>query len=321
MSSNSTAERNPGVAGANGEQYAQCVAASKRVRWDIDADVFRGRVLDMGRKFLPDGLSLAGEIPFLSESERVFLSQIQGRTYANIFGLVERFICAKMLHLGDRHALGDQAALEALVRFGDEELKHQEMFRRVEMMAQERMPSGYRFLPDPNEVARAVLGKSTWAVLGLILHIELFVLAHYKEGIADAQGLDPLWKDVFRYHWKEESQHVVMDELEWREADRGLTANQRDLAVADLIDLVTAVDGILQVQSAQDAAYFVGNCGRRLDSAEVDFVRRALLKAYRWQYILSGVELPHFQRVLGDLITPEQAARIFAALGTLKGRD
>jgi len=25
-------------------RYARCIKASKRVRWDIDADVFRGRV-------------------------------------------------------------------------------------------------------------------------------------------------------------------------------------------------------------------------------------------------------------------------------------
>lgn len=319
MSANATAAGNLVVDGGSGGKYAQCVAASKRVRWDIDADVFRGRGLDMGKKFLPDGLSLVGEILFLNEGERLFLSQIQGRTYANIFGLVERFICAKMLDLSGRHMLGDQIALEALVRFGDEELKHQEMFRRLERMAQEQMPSGYRFLPDANEVARAVLGKSTWAVLGLTLHIELFVLAHYKESIAGAEELAPLWKDVFRYHWMEESQHGVMDELEWRAEDRGLTAKQRGQAVADLIDLVAAVDGILRVQSAHDAAYFADNCGRLLGSEEFEGVSRALLKAYRWQYIFSGIEVPHFQRVLGDLITPEQGARIVVALETLKG--
>jgi hypothetical protein len=56
------------------------------------------------------------------------VSQIQGRTYANVFGLVERFINAKVLELSHDHWFGDQ--LEALVRFSDEELKHQALFRR-----------------------------------------------------------------------------------------------------------------------------------------------------------------------------------------------
>ena len=142
-------------------RYARCIEASKRIRWDIDADVIRGRTLDVAQKFLPDGLSLVDELPFLSERERRFMSQVQGRTYANIFGLVERFINAKMLELSADHWFGDQVALEALVRFSDEELKHQELFRRVEALAAKTMPPGYEVMPEPNDVAHFVLGKST----------------------------------------------------------------------------------------------------------------------------------------------------------------
>ena len=67
---------------------------------------------------------------------------MQGRTYAYIFGLVERFIGAKVLELSGQHWLGDQVALEALVRFSDEELKHQELFRRIEVMLERGMPAG-----------------------------------------------------------------------------------------------------------------------------------------------------------------------------------
>src|SRR5688572_26660094 len=106
-------------------KYAKCVEVSKRIRWDIDRDVIRGRKFDFSKKFLPDGLTLAARFDFLDDGERRFLSQIQGRTYANMFGLVERFIGAKILDISRRHWLGDQVALEALVRFTDEELKHQ----------------------------------------------------------------------------------------------------------------------------------------------------------------------------------------------------
>ena len=47
------------------------------------------------------------------------------------------------------------------------------------------MPEGYKFLSDPDEVAAAVLKNSTWAVLALILEIELFTQEHYKQSIAD----------------------------------------------------------------------------------------------------------------------------------------
>ena len=63
--------------------------------------------------FLPAGLSKVDELEFLSGDERRLLSQVQGRTYAYIFGLVERFIGAKVLELSGQHWLGDQVALEA----------------------------------------------------------------------------------------------------------------------------------------------------------------------------------------------------------------
>src|SRR5262245_23714104 len=127
------------------DRYARCVQASKRVRWDIDKDVLRGRHFETGHKFLPDGLSLAGAFTTLSGDEKRFVSQIQGRTYANIFGLVERFINAKVLELSHEHWFGDQVALEALVRFSDEELKHQTLFRRIDAMISDVLPDGYRF--------------------------------------------------------------------------------------------------------------------------------------------------------------------------------
>jgi hypothetical protein len=298
-------------------RYAKCIEVSKRIRWDIDQDVIRGRQFDFGKKFLPDGLSKVQELHFLSAEEKRFLSQVQGRTYANMFGLVERFICAKVLDVSRQHSLGDQVALEALVRFSDEELKHQELFRRLEVLAAAQMPEGYRFLPQPNEVAQVVLGKSTWAVLALTLHIELFTQVHYKESIDPEEQLSELWKDVFLYHWKEESQHAVMDELEWVREDTGLSADERDRAVDELITLVVAVDGILQAQTQQDAEYFVANCRRAFTGEEMETVQQSILKAYRWQYILSGVQVPRFGQVLSGLITPEQSERLGSALATI----
>ena len=299
------------------DRYTRCISASKRVRWDIDHDVIRGRRFDPKDKYLPDGLSLAGEFATLSAAERRFASQVQGRTYANVFGLSERFINAKVLELSRDHWFGDQVALEAMVRFSDEELKHQALFRAIETLIGESMPDGYRFDFDPDAVAGAVLGKSTWAVLGLTLNIELFTQTHYVESIADSAEISPLFKDVFQYHWKEECQHAVLDELEWRRCDAKMTPAERDQGVDDLIALVGAVDGILQAQSTADATYFAANCGRRLEANETCQVRAGFLKAYRWQFILSGAKHPHFGKVLSDMTTEQQQARIQQALATL----
>lgn len=299
------------------DRYARAVAASKRVRWSIEEDVIRKRTFDRGHKFLPDGLSKVQDLAFLSQGEQRYLSQIQGRTYANIFGLVERYINAKILELGGDYYFGDQTALEALVRFSDEELKHQELFRRIEKLAAETMPSGYRFAPDPDAVAKVVLSKSTWAVLALTLDIELFTQMHYRQSIEPDENLSPLFKDVFLYHWKEESQHAILDELELLRSDRSITPRDRDKAVDEFIELVGAVDGILQMQAADDSRYFAETCGRELSAKEASQLEAGVLAAYRWQYIFSGAQHPHFIKVLTSLITEAQTERIQSALGQL----
>jgi hypothetical protein len=300
------------------QRYLRSVQASKRVRWDIDADVIRGRRFDTAHKFLPDGLVLADSFTTLSPTEKRFVSQIQGRTYANVFGLVERFINAKVLELSHEHWFGDQNALEALVRFSDEELKHQALFRRIDAMLGEVLPAGYRFDVDANAVAHAVLGKSTWAVLALTLDIELFTQTHYLESIVHDTQLSELFKDVFLFHWKEESQHAILDELELMRHDGELTASQRDQAVDEFIELVGAVDGILQSQAKADAGYFAAACGRTVEGDERRAIEAAFLEAYRWQYIHSGAQQPHFAKVLGRLITDVQGQRIQAALSGLR---
>ncbi|ALL66609.1 hypothetical protein K788_0005759 [Paraburkholderia caribensis MBA4] len=298
-------------------RYAKCVEVSKRIRWDIDNDVIRGRTFDINQKFLPDGLSQVYRLPFLNDAERRFYSQVQGRTYANMFKLVERFIGAKMLELGRDHALGDQIALEAVVRLTDEELKHQELFRRIELLAGADMPSGYRFLPDPDDIAMFVLGKSTWGILALTCFIEIFSQVHYRQSIEADDTLSPLFKDVFMYHWKEESQHAIIDELEWMREDAKLDKPARDAAVDDLIALVAGVDGVVQMQAKEDAAYFCQHMDRTLSHAEIAEVQAAMLDAYRWQYIVSGVEEPRFSSLLTSVIDEEQGQRIFAALAPI----
>jgi hypothetical protein len=305
-------------AGVDADRYGRCIAASKRVRWDIDQDVIRARSFDTTQKFLPDGLTLLADVDWLSADDKRYLSQIQGRTYANMFGLVERFINAKILEITNDHWLGNQTVLESLVRFSDEELKHQALFRRIELLIAEGMPPGYSFAWNADEIGTAVLRKSTWAVLGLTLLIELFTQVHYRQSIEPDGDLSPLFKDVFLFHWKEESQHAILDELEWVRVDSMTTDAARDIAVDELIELVMAVDGVVQGQAAADCHYFKLNCARALSHAEETKLQALLLDAYRFQYIFSGARHAEFAGVLTRLTTREQSERFFAAIGALR---
>lgn len=301
----------------NSARYARCIEASNRVRWDIGRDVIRGRRFDMQKKFLPDGLSFVDKLPFLSADNQRLLSQIQGRTYANMFGLVERFISAKTAQRSHAHAFGDQVAMEALIRMTDEELKHQELFRRLEAMMAAAMPAGYTFLAQPNDVAQAVLTKGDWAVLGLTLHIEIFTVAHYRASIENRSDLSELWQDVFKFHWLEESQHAILDELEWRLEHEQTSPEQRDRGVTELIDLVGAVDSVLQLQAIADSVYFERVAAPGVSQAQIDAVQDMILRAYRHTYIMSGAKEPRFTTVLAELTTAAQLGRVLDALAPI----
>jgi len=279
--------------------------------------VIRGRQFDLSKRFLPNGLSKVDELRFLKAAEARLLTQVQGRSYAMIFGLVERFINAKMLEISREHWFENQVALQALVRFSDEELKHQELFRRIEEMIADVMPAGYRAAVNPNDVAHFVLGKSTWSVLALTCFIELFSQQHYTASIQPETDISALWKDVFMFHWREECQHAMIDELEWEREDAKLAPGQRDAAVTDLIELVAGVDGIVQAQAGADVEYFTRIAGREFDVEQRRALEAGVLRAYRWQYIGSGVQHPHFMRLLTGMTTPEQMARIGEALAPI----
>lgn len=295
-------------------KYKLSLERSLKSEWKVE-DLLRDRQFDFKLPFLPEGL-VRSELHFgpLSFADRKLLSQIQGRTYAYIFGLVERFINAKITELALGRSLESQVELESLARFSLDELKHQRLFRVIEEMIGAKMPEGYRQAANPNDVAKVVLKKSSWAVLALTCHIEVFVMDHYKESISAAEKIDPLFKDIFRYHWIDEAQHTVIDELEWLRENATLSNADRDQAVNELIELVVAVDSLLQAQSRSDSEYFAKLTSRVPD----DDLYRSFLKSYRWQYILSGAGLEKFQNLLFSMINDEQKGRILKALSTLQ---
>ena len=72
----------------------------------------------------------------------------------------------------------------------------------------------------------------------LTLDIEIFSQVHYRASIEPDTDLSDLWKDVFLFHMREESQHAILDELEWVRENAKLTPEARDAAVDDVIALV-----------------------------------------------------------------------------------
>jgi hypothetical protein len=145
------------------KRFARCVAASKRVRWDIHADVIRGRSFEVTHKFLPDGLTLAPELPWLTERERRYLSQVQGRTYANMFGLVERSSMPRLL----KPAVITRGAIRSRWRRLSASATRSGSTRSCFVTLRRSLPRRWcraTVLPWGPNAAPVVLKKSGWAV-------------------------------------------------------------------------------------------------------------------------------------------------------------
>jgi hypothetical protein len=99
--------------------------------------------------------------------------------------------------------------------------------------------------------------------------------------------------------------------------DQRIDAAQRDQAVSELIGLVAAVDGIVRMQAEADAAYFAAVAQGDFDARQVQAIGATMLAAYRWQYIVSGVQDARYVGVLGSMISQAQGARIHDALAPI----
>mgnify|MGYP003694419939 CR=1 FL=1 len=134
------------------------------------------------KKFMPDGLSKidAAAVP---DGRRGALPARRSRAAPTptCSRLVERFIGAKMLEISEGHWLGDQVALEALVRLTDEELEAPGAVPPPRAMAAERHAGRLSLhAASPTTSPAQCSASRPGPVLALTLDIELFSQAHYR---------------------------------------------------------------------------------------------------------------------------------------------
>ena len=92
--------------------------------------------------------------------------------------------------------------------------------------------------------------------------------------------------------------------------DGSVSAEARDRGVDDLTALVGLLAELLQVQAAADAPYCMDIGGRTFPAQETEQIGASMLRAYRRQYVGSGVAHTRFTKVLGELATPVHAKRV-----------
>jgi hypothetical protein len=281
--------------------YASCVAASERVSWRLDDVMPADATLDLSRPFLPPALGPVGDLDDLGPAERLALNHLAANAYLNLFQFVEEFILATVVEHAQAELFGDHDAIRALARFADEEIKHQQLFRRFRAAFDRACPVDAEVLDNAAEVAEAVLSKSPIGIMLLILHIELMTQDHYVQSVRDDAEIDPFFKSLLHAHWVEEAQHARIDALELDKLCAAAAPEQIAVGLRDYRDLLEAVDGLLVHQAALDLSAFERVIARKLSPDERVRVARAQAAGYRRTFLVAGLRSPQFVRWVGRL--------------------
>ena len=142
--------------------------------------------------------------------------------------------------------------------------------------------------------------------------IEWFTQLHYLEHVKDETGLDELFRDLLKFHWVEEAQHTKLDSLLMDEVTSGMSAEDKEKAVDELLELGGAIDGLLSQQIDLNIESLGKATGRTFTDTEKGEIRESTQRAYRWTFLVSGLEHPSFSKIVGEL-TKQGAGKIKAA--------
>lgn len=297
--------------------YATCVRNSEKSCWIIDEVMPPDTRLDFSRPFLPEKLMPSQGLDFLSTQERLWLNQISGNAYLNLFAFVEEYILVTVVQHAQAEMFGDHDAIRALVRFADEEVKHQRLFQRYRAAFDRDFGAAPEVLESAAEVAQVILSKSPIAVMLITLHIELMTQHHYTECVKDNREMDPLFASILKHHWLEESQHAKIDALELAKLVTTAPPSAIDQAFDDYLEILGAFDGLLAQQAEMDVrslgrvAAGAGLSTTGYNAREIDGIQRSQLQGYRRTFVWYGMTSPLFVKAL-EQMSAQGAARVAA---------
>ena len=280
--------------------YAEVLKNSLKVAW-TEVQVLEGRDFDYSKRFLPNRLAGVDDIRCLNDREKLKLNQIMGNAYCHLFAYVEEYIIPQALEAAQKDIYGDETRLRTLLRFAEDESKHQALFQRSTELFEKGFGVRCGLIPAREEVARVVLSKSRLCSYLLTSMIEWYTQLHYLEHVKDRSELDGLFRDLVRYHWMDEAQHAKIDTLLIDEITQEIGEEEREAAVDELLELGGAVDGLLSQQADLDLGSLEKAIGRTLSPSEREEIKRSTHRAYRWTFLVSGLEHPNFVQIVSEL--------------------
>ena len=272
------------------------IRSSEKIAWTIESVLGPEARFDLARPLLPDSLANVAKISCLNDAERLTLNHIRGHAYLYLFSFVEEYIIATAVRHSSAEVFGDHAALRALLRFAEEEVKHQEMFRRACRLFTGSFGHNCDVLPNPQAVAEVILSHKPMAVLLITLHLEIMTQHHFVEAFrrGGADEIDPLFRNMLRHHWMEEAQHAKIDTLELHKLSADATPEMCEESIDDYIKIGGALDGLLGQQAKNDIATLGRVLNRQFTEAEQREMLDTQVEAYRRTFVGLGISSPAF---------------------------
>ena len=114
----------------------------------------------------------------------------------------------------------------------------------------------------------------------------------------------------------EEAQHAKLDTLLIGEVAEHLTLEDREKAIDEVLELGGAIDGLLSQQIELNIEALEKVTGRTFMAAEKEEITTKTQRAWRWTFLVSGLEHPNIVKAVGELTTsgPGKIEAVAAAL-------
>jgi hypothetical protein len=280
--------------------YGKVIETSERVAWRVNDVIANDATLDFHKPFMPKAMFLGDSLAFLNADEKLKLNQIYGNSYAYLFYFVEAYIIDMAMRHAQAELYGDDDTLRAMLRFAEEEVKHQTMFQRFGGTFERGFATKCDVVESPQSVAQVILEKSPMAVMLVTLHLELITQAHFVDCMRDSADIEPLFHSLFKHHWIEESQHAKLDVLELTKLREYATPEQVQVAVDDYFAIAGAFAALLANQAKLDVTSLERAIGRTLSDSERQEVEAAQARSYNRAFLWSGVTNTVFLEFLAE---------------------
>lgn len=298
-----------------GLDYASIVTASEKVAWTVD-EVFRDRRFDASKPIVPASWVSTAALGFLNEQEHRILNHCRAFSYVHLFGNLEEFIPRHLAGFVQKDWHDERAHLRALFRFGEEEMKHQQLFRRAEMVLEQSCGHSFgRYFDEEKarvmELTEAILAYPPLPRFLILLALELGSQRHYLESFQEQQERrgDPLYVDILKAHWAEEAQHTKAGMLEIAQLAEARGPDALTAAFDQIMGIGGLINAVLVGQVAKEIDTLQRVTKRTLKDAEATALGETLFQSLNT--MLCGLSLSHpdFMKVTCQL-SKEGAAKL-----------